>query len=116
MEKTSHEWSKDSLFAKAQLYAEAMSDHQDSSWQFGLWSAFVLEMLIRSSVAATSPILLAESRDWNNLLYALGKPSKKAKFIAKSASITDLIQRVENLCDDFSREHSNFCASHVARA
>jgi len=115
MEKTSHEWSKDSLFAKAQLYAEAMSDHQDSSWQFGLWSAFVLEMLVRSSVAATSPILLAESRDWNNLLHALGKPSKKAKFVAKSASITDLIQRIENLCDDFSREHSNFCASHVAR-
>lgn len=115
MEKTNHEWSKESLFAKAQLYAGVMSDHQDSSWQFGLWSAFVLEMLIRSSVAATSPTLLAESRDWNNLLYALGKPSKKAKFVAKSASITDLIQRVEDLCDDFSREHSNFCASHVAR-
>ncbi len=115
MEKTSHEWSKDSLFAKSQLYAEAMSDSQNSSWQFGLWSAFVLEMLIRSAVAATSPALLADNRDWNNLLFALDKPSKKAKFVAKSASITELIQRIEDLSDSLTREHSNFSASHVAR-
>ncbi|CAB1064994.1 hypothetical protein D1BOALGB6SA_9791 [Olavius sp. associated proteobacterium Delta 1] len=115
MEKTSHEWSRESLFAKAQLYAEAMLDHQDTNWQFGLWSAFVLEMLIRAAIADTSPALLADSKDWNDILYALGKPSKKAKFVAKSASITDLIQRIEDLSDGFTREHSNFCASHVAR-
>jgi len=115
MEKTSHEWSRESLFAKAQLYAEAMFDHQDTNWQFGLWSAFVLEMLIRAAVANVSPVLLADNKDWNNLLHALDKPSKKAKFIAKSASITDLIQRVEDLSDGFTREHSSFCASHIAR-
>ena len=115
MKNTAHEWSSGQLFAKAQLYAEAMLDNQGSSWQFGLWSAFVLEMLVRASVANVSPVLLAESRDWNNLLHALGKPSKKPKFVPKSASITELIQRVEDLSDGFSREHSNFCASHVAR-
>ena len=115
MKKTTHEWSSESLYAKAQLYAEAMFDHQDSGWQFGLWSAFVLEMLIRAIVANVSPVLLADTRDWNNLLHALGKPSKKSKFVPKSASITELIQRVEDLCEGFSREHSNFCASHVAR-
>ena len=115
MEQTSHEWSKDLLFAKAQLYAEEMSDHPNPTWQFGLWSAFMLEMLIRSAVAATSPVLLADHRDWNNLLYALEKPSKKLKFVPKSASITDLITRIEDLSDGFTREHSNFCASHLAR-
>lgn len=115
MDMTNHEWSKESLFAKAQLYAEAMSDHRDSDWQFGLWSAFVLEMLIRAAVSNVSPVLLADSRDWNNLLFALEKPSKKVKFVAKSASISDLIQRIEDLSDGFAREHSNFCASHVTR-
>ncbi|CAD6881565.1 hypothetical protein [Methylomonas albis] len=115
MEKTSHEWSKDSLFAKAQLYAEVMFEHQDNNWQFGLWSAFVIEMLVRATVANVSPVLIADSKDWNNLLHALSKPTKKQKFVAKSASISELIQRVEDLADGFTREHSNFCASHVAR-
>jgi hypothetical protein len=115
MEKTTHEWSPESLFAKAQKYSEVMFEHQDTNWQFGMWSAFVLEMLIRSAVAKTSPVLLADNKEWNNLLYALGKPIKKSPFVAKSASITELIKRVEDLAKDFTREHANFCVSHVDR-
>lgn len=115
MEKTNHEWSKDSLFAKAQLYAEVMFENQANNWQFGLWSAFVIEMLVRATIANVSPVLIADSKDWNNLLHALDKPSKKQKFVAKSAPISELIQRVEDLADGFTREHSNFCASHLAR-
>jgi hypothetical protein len=92
-----------------------MFEHQDNNWQFGLWSAFVVEMLVRAAVANVSPVLLADSKDWNNLLHALDKPTKKQKFVAKSASITELIQRVEDMIDGFTREHSNFCASQVAR-
>ncbi|MCQ8105893.1 hypothetical protein NP590_17425 [Methylomonas sp. SURF-2] len=115
MEKTSHEWSPESLFAKAQKYAEVMFEHQDTNWQFGLWSAFVLEMLIRSAVAKTSPVLLADLKEWHNLLFALGKPIKKSKFVAKSASITSLITRVGDLAEDFTTDHANFCVSHVER-
>lgn len=115
MQKFNHEWSKDALFAKAQLYAEAMAENEDSNWQFGLWSAFTLEMLIRSLVANTSPALLADMQDWNNVLYGLGGAPKKQKFVAKSAAISDLIYRAEELCAEFTREHANFCASHFAR-
>lgn len=115
MEQTSHEWSKEALFAKAQLYAEVMFEHQDNNWQFGLWSTFVVEMLVRAAVANVSPVLLADSKDWNNLLHALDRPTKKQKFVAKSAPITELIQRVEELADGFTREHSNFCAIQVTR-
>lgn len=115
MTKTIHEWSKEAFFSKAQLYAEAMSDHDDSNWQFGLWSAFVIEMLVRAGVSATSPALVAENKDWNNLLYALGTEPKKQKFVAKSAPVTELVIRVQDLCSDFTREHANFCTSHIAR-
>jgi hypothetical protein len=115
MQKTNHEWSKDALFSKAQLYAEAMAEHEDSNWQFGLWSAFTLEMLIRSLVANTSPALVADTQDWNNILYGLGVAPKKAKFVAKSAAITELVTRAEDLCAEFTREHANFCVSHFAR-
>jgi hypothetical protein len=115
MDKSCHEWSKDALFAKAQLYAESMEENEDSNRQFGLWSAFTLEMLVRSLVANTSPALLADAQDWNNVLYGLGGAPKRQKFVPKSAPISDLLSRAEDLCAEFTREHANFCASHFAR-
>jgi len=115
VQKTTHEWSTEAFFGKAQLYAEAMNEHDDSDWKFGLWSAFALEMLVRAAVAATSPALVADNQDWNNVLYGLGKTPKKPKFVPKSASITELVSRAEDLCPNFDREHANFCVSHFAR-
>lgn len=114
-QKTNHEWSKEALFAKAQLYAESMAENDDTDWKFGLWSAFALEMLVRCSVAAVSPCLIAENQDWANILYGLGVQPKKAKFVPKSAAIMELVSRAEELVPDFTREHANFCASHFAR-
>ncbi|WP_281784309.1 hypothetical protein [Sinimarinibacterium flocculans] len=110
-----HEWSKQALFAKAQLYAEAMSDNADSDWQFGLWSALTLEVLLRSSIANVSPALVADNQDWTNILYGLGVSPKKPKFVPKSATATDLVIRAEELIADFTREHASFCISHFAR-
>lgn len=115
MIKNNHEWSKDALFKKAQLYAETMTEHEDTAWQFGLWSAFTLEILIRSAISAVSPVLLADSKDWNNILYGLGIPPKKPRFLPKSASITELIIRLEETVPTFTREHANFCAGHFAK-
>lgn len=112
MTRTTHEWSKEALFAKAQLYADTMIESQESDWQLGLWSAFTLEILLRAAIAHTSPVLLADSKDWNNILYSLNIQPKKSKFVPKSASITELINKIEDICPEFSREHSNFCANH----
>lgn len=115
MQKVNHEWSKEALFSKAQLYADAMAEHEESSWQFGLWSAFTLEMLVRAGVATTSPALMADTQDWNNVLYGLGIAPKKTKFTPRSAGISELVKRLEELCADFAREEANFCVNHFAR-
>ncbi len=114
-QQTDHEWSKGALFAKAQVFVESMSDNDDTEWKFGLWSSFALEMLVRSAVARVSPALLADTRDWTNVLYGLGLQPKKPKFVPKSAPITELLSRVEELVQEFTGEHANFCASHFAR-
>lgn len=114
-QKTLHEWSKDALFAKAQIFAEAMQQDDDTDWKLGLWSALTLEMLVRSAVASISPSLIADNHDWTNVLYGLGVQPKKARFVPKSAAVTDLVSRAEELIPDFTREHANFCASHFAR-
>lgn len=113
--KADHDWSKDALFAKAQLFAESMAQNDDSEWKFGLWSALSLEMLVRSAIAGVSPALLADNQDWANVLYGLGVQPKRAKFVPKSAAVTELLSRAEELVPDFSREHASFCASHFAR-
>lgn len=41
-----HEWSKSSYLAKSDLYSEAMQANS-TDWQYGLWSTFLMEMLIR---------------------------------------------------------------------
>lgn len=112
--KTTHEWSKESYLAKSELYAEAMQANS-TDWQYGLWSTFLLEMLIRASVSATSPALVADNSDWNNVLYALGRTPKKGKFVPRTAAITELIARAEELIPEFTREHANFCATHFSR-
>jgi hypothetical protein len=114
-QKTNHEWSKEALFAKAQIFAESMAQNDDTDWQFGLWSAFMLEMLVRSAVSAVSPALIADNQDWANVLYGLGVKPKRAKFVPKSAAVTELLSRAEELVPDFTREHASFCASHFAR-
>lgn len=114
-QKADHEWSKEALFAKAQVFAESMAENDDTEWKFGLWSAFTLEMLVRAAVARVSPALLADNQDWTNVLYGLGVQPKKAKFVPKSAAITELLARAEELVPDFTREHASFCASHFAR-
>jgi hypothetical protein len=114
-QKTNHEWSKEALFAKAQVFAESMGENDDTDWKFGLWSVFTLEMLIRSAISAVSPVLIADKEDWANLLFAVGVQPKRARFVPKSAVATELLSRAEELVPDFTREHANFCATHFAR-
>jgi len=99
---------------KAQLYAQSMQESDEADFKFALWSAFTLEMLVRAAVAAVSPALLADCQDWNNVLFGLGQSSKKTKFVPKSASVTELVTRVEALCPEFTREHASFCVTHFA--
>lgn len=113
--RTPHEWSKDALFSKAQRYAEEMFENEHGDWKFGFWSALTLEMLIRSALSNISPTLVAEGKDWNNLLYAVGHDPNVQKFTPKSADISGLLKRSESVFPDFTREMLNFCVSHINR-
>lgn len=111
--RTAHEWSKDALFSKAQRYVETMMEKEHSDWEFGFWSALTLEMLVRASISNISPTLVADGKDWNNILYAVGTVPNQQKFTPKSADISDLLKRTENLFPNFTREMLNFCIAHI---
>lgn len=113
--KTPHEWSSEALTAKATRYAELMLEQPRDEWQFGFWSALCLEMILRGAVAHVSPVLLADAKDWNNVLFALGKKGHAGKLSPKSIDATEAISRLESLVPDFNRELANFCALHLQR-
>jgi len=92
-----------------------MLEQSRDDWQFGFWSALCLEMVMRSTVAHTSPVLLADGKDWNNTLFALGKAGLAAKLSPKSIDVTEAITRLQALLPEFNRELANFCALHIQR-
>ncbi len=110
-----HEWSEEALFSKAQLYAEQMERHTSEDWQFGLWSALLLEFLGRASLAHISPALLAGSQNWRNLAHALGRKTIGKPFQPSSISARDVFERLHAIDPSFSREMQTFCSQHTGR-
>jgi hypothetical protein len=115
IEDTPHIWSSQALLSKAQRYAELMHKQDHEDWQFGFWSALVLELLSRSALAFISPVLLADSKDWNNLLYALGNNPTAARYQPRSIDIGEVYSRLERILPEFTQEMLNFCLMHTTR-
>jgi hypothetical protein len=113
--KVAHPWSSEALLAKALRYAEDMQPLSREDWRFGLTSAFVLEFLARSALAATSPALLADAKDWNNIYFALGGQPTAQKFIPKSVDASSVLARLRDIIPTFTTELEGFAAQHINR-
>lgn len=113
--KALHPWSRDALVAKAQRQAEEMLNQDRDGWQFGLWSTFVMESIARAALASHSPALLADAKDWNNLLFALGEAPRAPKFIARSIDFTIVMQRLRELIPEFTSQLEGLAAQHMNR-
>ena len=113
--KVTHPWSSEALLAKALRYAQEMQPLSREDWRFGLTSAFVLEFLARSALAQTSPVLLADAKDWNNVYFALGKQPTAQKFIPKSVDASAVLARLRDIVPLFTTELEGFAAQHINR-
>lgn len=113
--KVNHPWSKDALLSKAQRYAEEMLSYPRDDWRFGLNSTFVLEFLARAALANTSPTLLADTKDWNNIYYALGNTPTAPKYLPRSVDLSTVLTRLRDVCPDFTTELEGFAAQHINR-
>ena len=66
------DWSSDSLYSKAKLYAQRANDEPVDSALFGLWMSLSLELLARAALAQIHPALLADPKEPDNIQYAFG--------------------------------------------
>ena len=112
---SSRPWSEETLFLKATLYMEQMESFTADDWQFGFWSALSLELLARAALAHISPVLLADTTNWRNLMHALGAEPTAKKFSPTSLSTTAVLNRLKELLPEFTEEAANFCAKHSGR-
>ncbi len=109
-------WSSEGLLAKAQRYAEKMLACPRDEWEFALWSSLALEFLLRADLADYSPALLADAKDPNNLISALGFETTAKKFIPKSITTTEVVERLASLFPDkFTPELVGFSQRHTTQ-
>lgn len=95
-------WGHAELWAKAKLYAEKLSFTPIDDPEFGLRCSFVLEILVRASLAKVSPTLLANTeKDQASILYALGRESEKSK---KSIDISTALDLCTKIFPGFTKE------------
>jgi len=111
----SHPWSAESLLAKAVLYVEQMEAQAPDDWRFGFWSSLSLELLCRAALAHISPVLLADAREWHNLLHALGHQPTAKKFSPNTVGTKDVTGRLSELLPTFTKELLGFCTQHIER-
>lgn len=110
-----HGWDSASLLVKAQSYAEEMLSIPRDDWRFLFWSTLSLELLARASLSNISPALLADQKDWNNILYSLGFQPHAKKFFPKSIDITSVFSRLQDVLPDFTPELEGFCSGHMSK-
>jgi hypothetical protein len=82
-------WSDEALYNKSKYYMQIAARESSLSELFPLWSALSLELLCRAALAKVDPVLLADPRDVDNLLYAAGHPIGKSP---KSRATSEVIQ------------------------
>src|SRR3989442_1078654 len=112
---SSHPWSEEALFGKALLYIERMESYTADDWQFGFWSALSLELLARAALAHISPVLLADTKNWRNVMHALGAEPTAKKFSPNSIATTEVFARLNELVPAFTEEIAGFCTKHSGR-
>jgi hypothetical protein len=110
----SETWDSRALIAKANRYAEKMLEAPRDSWEFALWSSFCLEFLLRADLSDYDPALLADIKDVNNLISAVGYPVNVKKFIPKTAATNDVVDRLSKVAADFTAELSGFSLRHTS--
>jgi hypothetical protein len=112
---TPHVWSVEALLAKAETYAEEMHRHDHTDWRFGFWSALCLEVVMRGSAASISPALLADGKDLNHTMYAIGREPTITNYVPKSIDIARLVPVLQQVFADFTKELADFCNGHIIR-
>jgi hypothetical protein len=100
------DWSAESLYGKARLYAHRAHNESIDSSLFGFWMSLSLELLARAALAHIHPALLADPKEPDNIQYAFGIVPKG---VPKSIQAKALFARCSVFIADFTDKMSAHC-------
>ncbi|HEY0298620.1 MAG TPA: hypothetical protein VGB84_05305 [Arachidicoccus sp.] len=107
-------WTYEKLWLKAKLYMQKalMEDRDGDSFPF--WAALSLEFIARSILARVHPVLLADPREGENILYAFGY-QKRPSFTPISVPTKTVLERLEFIVPNFTQNEKDFCKEIATR-
>ena len=109
-------WNTKALLGKAQLYADMMLAVDRNSWQFGLWSSLMLELLARAALSNISPALLADAKDWRHIYSSLGHKPLAKSVAVRSISTNEVFIRLNEIYpQELTEQLKSDCMSHIHR-
>lgn len=100
------DWSPESLYGKAKLYARRAHDEPAESALFGFWMSLALELLARAGLAHIHPALLADPKEPDNIQYAFGIIPKG---VPKSIQAKAVFARCSVFIPEFTDKMSGHC-------
>jgi hypothetical protein len=100
------DWSPETLYSKAKVFAARAHDEPIESGLFGFWMSLTLEMLARAALAHVHPALLADPREPDNIQYVFGIVPKG---VPKSVQSKTVFARCSVFVPGFTDKMSGHC-------
>lgn len=101
-------WTYNKLWLKGKVYmSKALSEDRESE-MFPFFAAIALELIARATLAKVHPVLLADPREGENILYVFGF-QKKPLYIPISVPTKTVLERCEVIVPNFTENEKTFC-------
>lgn len=101
-------WTYNKLWLKSKVYiSKALSEDRESE-MFPFFAAIALEFIARATLAKVHPVLLADPREGENILYVFGF-QKKPLYIPVSVPTKTVLERCEVIVPNFTENEKTFC-------
>lgn len=107
-------WSYNKLWFKAKIYIQKALNEDRDEEMFPFWSAIALEFVARATLAKVHPVLLADPREGENLLYVFGF-QKKPIYTPISIPTKTVLERCEVVVPNFTDSEKAFCKDFTTR-
>jgi hypothetical protein len=100
-------WSYDKLWQKTKVYADRTMRERREGPIFPFWASLTLEFLARAALARVHPVLLADPRGEESVLYAFGYPAKAPV----SVSMKTVLSRCKVIVKGFTDEEGKVASA-----
>jgi hypothetical protein len=107
-------WTYDKLWAKSKFYIQKAFAEDRESETFSLWAAIALEFVARATLARVHPVLLADPREGEHILYAFGY-QKKVEYTPISIPTKSVLERCAVVVPNFTENERKFCKAITNR-